>query len=123
MSGRFLILLLFFFFQFQGGGVDAVALPCRIWPIVEDVAKVSVASAALNLSSRHALGYVSFRLYRLLVGRGIEAGPSGARVVFGIRTKQRLAAADTFVDPGSVGILVLPGERWFGALLAGHIVL
>jgi hypothetical protein len=44
-------------------------------------------------------------------------------VVFGIRTKQRLPAADAFVDPRRVGILILTREGWLGSLLARHIVL
>lgn len=87
------------------------------------MAQVGVAPAALYLRPGHAVAGVRFRLDGLLGRRGIETRPPGARVVFGIRTKQGLSAADTLVDPRGLGVLVFAREGRFRSLLAGHIVL
>src|SRR5271170_6237287 len=87
------------------------------------MSEVCIAAAALCLRAGHAVAGVGFRLHSLLVGGSVEARPPGARVVFGIRTKQRLATADALVDSRRLGVLVFARERRLCALLAGHIVL
>src|SRR5882672_5979179 len=44
-------------------------------------------------------------------------------MVLCIRTKQGLAAANAFVSPGRLCVLVLPGEGWFRSLLPCYKVL
>ena len=66
---------------------------------------------------------VGFGLHRLLVRRGVKTWPPGTGVVFGIRTKQSLPAADTLINSGRFRVLILSREGRFRTLLAGHIVL
>src|SRR5689334_24877517 len=42
-----------------------------------------------------------------------EAGPAGARIEFGRRTEQRIAATDTAVEPVVVQIPIFSAERNF----------
>jgi hypothetical protein len=87
------------------------------------MSEVRVAAAALYLRASHAVAGVGLGLDSLLIRRGVEARPPGARVVFGIRTKQRLATANALVYPRRVRVLVFPRKRRLCSLLAGHIVL
>ena len=81
------------------------------------------AAAAFNFRSPHAMARIRFSFHGCLIGRGVETRPTGARVVFRIRTKQRLAAANALVGSGRLRVFVLTGEGWLGPLFPGHKVL
>jgi hypothetical protein len=115
--------LLFLLVQFQSGGVDAVALAGGIRAVVENVAEVGVAAAALHLGTRHPVARVGFGLDRFLAGGSIETGPAGAGVIFRVGSKKRLAAANALVGAGRFGVRVLTSEGGLSSFLPGHIVL
>src|SRR5271163_3720561 len=119
IRGAFVLVLV----QFERRRIDAVPQTCRLWPVIEDMPQVGVAPAALCLDALHAVAGVRLALHSLLAGRSEEARPSGARVVFCFRTKQRLAAADALIGTRRLGILIFPGKRRLGSFLPRHIVL
>ena len=109
--------------EIQRRRVHAVALLGRLGAVVEDVAQVRIALAAQHLHAPHAVAGVRlhpdvFRRY----GRP-EAGPSGARIVLGVRMEQRRAAADALVRAGFVIVPMFAGERRLGAFRARDRVL
>src|SRR6266478_2392272 len=87
------------------------------------MAEVRFASAAFDLGPGHSVVRICLGLHGFLTRRSIKARPPGARVVFGFRTKQRLATADAFVSPRCIRILVLAGKGRLSPLLPGHMVL
>jgi hypothetical protein len=115
--------LLFLLVQFQSGRVDTVALAGGIRTVVENVAEVGVASAALDLGARHSVARVGFGLDGFLAGGSIKAGPSGAGVIFRVGAKKGLAATSALVGAGRFSVGILTGERGLSSLLPGHIVL
>src|SRR5579885_297069 len=109
--------------QFQSSRIDAIPLAGRLWAVVEDVSQVCFAAAAPHFGSSHTMAQVGFGFDRSLAGRGIETRPAGAGVIFCFRTKQRLTATDARIRSRCFRAFVFPGERRFGSLLTGHIVL
>src|SRR5580693_2415416 len=85
--------------------------------------QMGLTPAALDFRSPHAMAGIRFSFHGGFIGRGVETGPSRARVVFCFRTKQRLAAANTLVGSRRICVLVLAGEGWLGPLLSRHKVL
>ena len=67
----------------QRHAVHAVALTCRLRPVLEDMAQMSTAAAAMNLGSCHEKAAVGFGLDGF-VERRPKARPSGAAVELGV---------------------------------------
>src|SRR5262245_1948542 len=107
----------------QRAGVDAVALPGRGRPVVEDVAQVATAAAADHLGAAHEQAVVRPQLDRLGDRGLVEARPPGARVELGVRAEQLAAAAGAPVEAVGVVVDVLTGEGALGVGLAQHAVL
>src|SRR5262249_42529126 len=103
--------------------VHAVAQAGRRRAVVEDVAEVRAAAAALDLDAREAEQVVLLGVDQLLAQRRPEARPAGAGVELGGRREQRVAAGDADVGADALEVLVLAGERALGPLLARHRVL
>jgi hypothetical protein len=74
--------------------IDTVAEAGRRRPVFEHVAEVSAASAAVDLSARHAVASVDRRANRSLE-RGEKARPAGAALELAACSEKRLTAADT----------------------------
>ena len=72
---------LFFLVQLDGSGVDAVALPCGLGTIFENVPQVSAALAASHLGTLHSIaGVVVFG--DVFFGVWLpKAWPTAARVI------------------------------------------
>src|ERR1700731_392665 len=102
--------------------VHAVALSSRLRTVVEHVAEVAAAAAAMNFGSRHEEAAVGLGFDRP-VERRRKARPAGAAVELGVRRKHRLTATGAVIDPGV--ILLIEGARsgTFGAVLPQHPVL
>src|SRR5580698_1017629 len=81
-----------------------------------------VALAADYLFADHSVADVSLDFHIVFVYWFVKAGPAGAGVKYGIRRKERVAAADAAVGSRRGGVFVLAGKRRLGALLAGHMV-
>lgn len=78
---------------------------------------------ALDLDAAHAVGGVFDHFEIVVVDRGVEARPSGARFEFRSGAEQFGIAADAVVRAVVVEVPVLAGERRFRAALAGDLIL
>ena len=87
--------------EFERYAVHAIALTGRLRPVLEHMAEMPAAAAAMHFGSRHEQAAIGFGLDRI-VERRPEARPPGAAVELGIRSEQRLPATGTVVDPGFV---------------------
>ena len=104
-------LLLFFRFEVQCDGVDAIAhAGCLSWAVIEEVAKVRSAILAYDFGARHEERTVLVQFDVFSIHRLVEAGPAGTGVKFGIRGKERLAAGDTLVHALLVIVIQCAGE-------------
>ena len=84
---------------------------------------MAVAIGTTNLGPGHEPAFVDVLGDGLLVDGGPVARPAGARVKFGLRGKQRFAAADAGVCAGLFIGIVGMGVGCLGAVLAGDVVL
>src|SRR5260370_17701124 len=92
-GGRVVSILL----QIESGGVDAIARSSGLWPIVKDVPKVAVATAALHFGPPHAVTCIRLCLDCFFAGRSIETGPPTARMKLCFGAKQGLTAANALI--------------------------
>src|SRR5258708_33547715 len=76
----------------HGHAVDAIAQIRRRGPVVEHVAEMAAATAAMHLRAPHDIASIGRAFYRALQ-RVVEARPAGAALEFLLRHEQRLAAA------------------------------
>src|SRR5438270_559167 len=76
----------------EAEAVDAIAKAGRLRPVVEDVAEMAAAAAAVHLGAQHAVGAV-LGLADIAFDGLIEARPSGAAFEFGFGGKQRQVTA------------------------------
>ena len=83
------------------------------------MAQVGIALAAEGFGAHHAKAGVGLLGEILFGARHPEARPAGARLEFGIGTEQRVATAYAAVDTSIMQLVVLAGEGWLGAFLAG----
>src|ERR1700733_11119954 len=72
--------------------IHAVTKTGRLRSVIEDVAEMTAATAAVNFGAQHAEGTV-FVLADRVLQRLIEARPAGAAFEFGLRGEQRQVAA------------------------------
>src|SRR5512141_645596 len=99
--------------------VHAVAQAGRLRPIVEDVAEMAAAAAAVDLGPQHAEGTV-LGLADGVFQRLIEARPAGAAFEFRLRGEQRQVAAGTGEDALAMLLEQRARARPLGALLAQY---
>ncbi len=77
--------------EVQGDAVDAVAQAGWRRPVLEDVAEVSTAAAAVHLRAHHPVGAIGGRTDRSLERRE-EARPAGSAFELAVGDKERLPA-------------------------------
>src|SRR6202166_1921722 len=106
----------------QRKSVHAIAQAGRLWPVVEDVAEMAAAAAAMDLGPQHAEGAV-LSLADGIFQRLIEARPAGAALEFRLRGEQRQVAAGAGEDALAMFLEQRARARPFGALLAQDLVL
>src|SRR5215471_7879870 len=87
--------------EVERDAVHAVALAGRLRSVVENMAKMPAAAAAVDFGSCHEEAAVGFGS-DCFIERRPEAGPAGAAVEFGVGRKQRLSATGAIVNAGSV---------------------
>src|SRR6516164_9131524 len=102
--------------------VDAIALVGRRGAVVEDVAEVAAAAAAMHLGAQHAIAAIDLLLDRAR-NRIIEARPAGAALEFPGRHEQRLAAAHTGKRAGALFVVEGAAAGRLGAMRAHDPVL
>ena len=99
--------------EFEGGGVDAVAEAGWCGAVVEDVAEVGFALAALDFGPPHEEAVVGLGFDVVLVYGCGEAWPPGSRIKLSLGTEQVVAATDALVDSG---LMVVPVRARVGSL-------
>src|SRR5258708_24268240 len=76
--------------------IHAITQPGRFWTILEDMAKMSIAPRAENLSAGFSQAVVSSFPDVSFGYRRPKAGPASVRLELCLRTKQRKITADTW---------------------------
>jgi hypothetical protein len=99
--------------EFERGGVDAVAEACWCGAVVEDVAEVGFAIAALDLGPPHEEAVVGLGFDVVLVYGCGEAWPPCSRIKLSLGTEQVVAATNAQVD---AGVMVVPVRARVGSL-------
>src|SRR6476620_1620369 len=108
--------------EFQRHAVDAVAQAGRRRAVVEHVAEMTAAAAAMNLVAHHAEGAVGVFQHRVL-DRLVETRPARAAVELGCRIEERQVASGAGESAGAVLVVERAGEGTLGVLLAQHGIL
>ena len=102
--------------------VHAVALAGRLGTIVENMAEMAAAAAAMNFGSCHEEAAVCLGFDRL-VERRPKARPSGAAVELGVRRKDGLTAAGAVIHPAAILLVERARSGAFGAVFPQHSIL
>src|SRR5215469_15120547 len=108
--------------EVERDAVHAVALAGRVRSVVEDMAEMPAAPAAVDFGSRHEEAAVGFGS-DCFVERCPEAGPAGAAVEFGVGRKQQLPAAGAMVEPGPILLVERARPGALCAVLPQHPIL
>src|SRR4051794_16749830 len=108
--------------EHQREAVHAVAQAGGLRAIIEDVAEMAAAAAAVDLGAQHAESAV-LGLADRVVERLVEARPAGATLEFGLGRKQRQVAAGAGEDALAMLLQQRAGARPLGAVLAQDVVL
>lgn len=85
--------------------------------------QMRVALAANRLRARHPVARIPLHLHILRRHRLVITRPSRTRMIFRLRRKQRLPAANAHVRPRRLRILILARTRRLRPLLPRHIIL
>src|SRR5438552_7617054 len=108
--------------EIERHAVQAIAQPGRLRPVLEDMAEMPAAAAAMHLGAGHEEAAVGIGLDPVLERRR-EARPAGTAVELGAGVEQGLAAAGAVIDPGAVLLVERAHPGALGAVLAQHPVL
>src|SRR5215831_18828884 len=103
--------------EVQCHAVDAIAQMRRGRPILEHMAEMAAAAAAVHFRAHHPEATVAGGLDRAR-NRVVEAGPAGAAVELGFRDEQRLPAADAGEGAGPLLIIERAAARRLRAVTA-----
>src|ERR1700681_3337683 len=106
----------------QGKAIHAVAQAGRLRSIVEDVAEMAAAAAAVNFGPQDPESPV-FGLADGVVERLVKTRPAGAALEFRLRREQRQVAAGTGEDALAMLLEQRARSRTLGALLAQDVIL
>src|ERR1700730_5197064 len=106
----------------QRKAVHAIAQAGRLRPVVENVAEMAAAAAAVNFGPQHPKGAV-FGLADGVLERLIETRTAGAAFEFGLRREQRQVAAGAGEDALAVLFQERARARPLGTLLAEDFIL
>ncbi|KXK56321.1 MAG: hypothetical protein UZ07_CHB004001493 [Chlorobi bacterium OLB7] len=123
MAAGFFLPLALLFGEFERGGVDAVAKPCGLGAVVEDVAQVAAAARAHHFGADHAVAAVG------VIGNGrrrdwlIETWPPRSGVELGRAAEQLQPAPRAPEHAGVVVIPILVAERRLGPFLPKNEIL
>ena len=90
--------------------------------VLEDVAEMAAAPAAMHLGTDHAVTAIGRGLDRARL-RIVEARPAGAALEFLLRGEQRLLAAGAIKRAGALFVIERATARPLGAVLAHDVEL
>src|SRR6516225_3259248 len=102
--------------------IHAITQPGRLRAVVENVAEVAAAAAAVHFGAGHEKAAVGLRLDRLL-DRRRKARPAGSAVELGVGGEQRLAATGTMVDAFAVLLVERARSSTLGAVVTQDPIL
>src|SRR5712671_4484505 len=108
--------------EHQAKAVDAIAKASRLRSVVEDVAEMAAAAAAMHLGAQDAVGAV-LGLADGVSQRLIKTRPASAAFEFGLRRKQRQVATGAGKNALAMLFQERTRSRPFGALVAQYLVL
>jgi len=107
----------------QRRGVDAVAHSGWGGAVVEQVAQVRIAAAAMHFRSLHEKARICFRFNTCFLRRPRKTRPTGSRIELVVGIEQRITAAYAAIDARLLRSVVLAGERRLSAVLPRDPVL
>ena len=87
------------------------------------MAEMAAAAGTMDFGAEHAVDAVLAGLDGLFVEGGVEAGPAGAALEFGVGAEQRAGAAGAMVDALALFGVQRAGAGAFGAVVAHDLVL
>src|SRR5215472_509159 len=102
--------------------IDAVAQMGRRRPVLENMAEMAAATAAMHLGANHAVARICRGLHCSGL-RIVEARPTSAALELGFGDEQLLLAAGAIERAGALFVIECAAPRPFGALLAHDVVL
>src|SRR5262249_2601411 len=102
--------------------VNAVARVGRGGAVLQNVAEMAAAAAAMHLGADHAPTAIGGALDRARL-RIVKTRPAGAAVELGLGDEQRLAAAGAGERAGTLLVIERATARPFGAVLAHDVEL
>src|SRR5262249_47870920 len=108
--------------EVHGDAVDAIAQMRRRGAVVEHVAEMAAAPAAMHLGAHHPIASIGRGFDRTL-NRIVEARPTGAALELLLRHEQRLAASGADERAGTLLIVERAAAGRFGPVSAQHLVL
>src|SRR5262249_36620931 len=106
-------------FEAEGRAVHAIAQARRFRAVVEDVAEMAAAAAAMHGRSRHEKARIAGLADRAIERRP-KTRPAGMAVELHRRGEKIEGAADAGENAGAVFIEQRAGARPFGSALAQH---
>src|SRR6185437_3352161 len=109
-------------FEFKRNTVNAVAQMRRWRPIIEYVAEMASATAAMDLVANHAVTVIGIAFDRS-GQRIVEAWPAGPALEFHFRDEQRLVACDASKGAGSLFVEQSAAARHLSAVRTHDLVL
>src|SRR5689334_23959918 len=104
-------------FEFQCDAIDAIAQMSRRRSVVEDMAEIAPAAAAVHLVAHHAVAVVRLAFDRARQ-RIVEARPAGPALEFHLGYEQGLVAGGTAKGAGALLAQQCAAPRHLGAVLA-----
>src|SRR5947208_11748456 len=102
--------------------IDAIAFPCGIRTVLEDVPEVPTAAAAVHLDALHPVARVALGGAGARAGGAREARPPGAAVELVLGAEELGATASAEEAPRLVVVPEGAGEGALGAFLTEHAV-
>src|SRR5512139_1324977 len=108
--------------EFQRGTIDAIAQVRRWRPVIENMAEMAAATAAMHLVANHAMAAVGVS-FDSAGDRIIEARPARPAFEFHLGDKQGLIAGGTPKGAGAFLVQQRATSRHLGAVLAHDRVL
>src|SRR6516162_6430938 len=102
--------------------IDAVAQMGRRRPVLENMAEMAAATAAMHLGANHAVARIRRGLHCSGL-RIVEGRPTSAALELGFGDEQLLLAAGAIEGAGALFVIECAAPRPFGALLAHDVVL
>ena len=91
--------------------------------VFKDVSKVCPAFVAMHYNTDHAMTGIACFSDNIFIAGFIKTWPASTGIEFRLRTEQRLAADDIYIDAGFMVVPIFVVKGRFGGVLKGNLVL